>query len=125
MLNEPDAAAGRNAPSGNPSAGSPANDLVVVELVAAEAGIDKARILGRARSRDVAEARQIAMYLLAVAEARSFAVIGRRFGRCRQTVAYACGKSEDLREEPAFDMRISALEDRLADVASGVEAADA
>ncbi len=125
MLNDPLAAAGRNAPSGKPTAGSLKADLAVVELVAAEAGIDKARILGRARSRDVAEARQIAMYLLAVAEARSFAVIGKLFGRCRQTVAYACVKIEDLREGPAFDRRISALEDRLADAASGAEAADA
>jgi Bacterial dnaA protein helix-turn-helix len=70
----------------------------------------------RQRSRglaDAALARQAAMYLANVAGGVSFKDVGRGFGRNRSTVAYACGRIEDLRDDPRLDLSLSLLEGAL------------
>jgi len=62
---------------------------------------------------DTARARQLAMYLSHVVLGRSLTEIGDAFGRDRTTVAHACAVIEDLRDDPAFDAEVSALERHL------------
>ena len=60
--------------------------------------------------RPIAEARQVAMYLAHVSCGLSFTDIGALFERDRTTVAHACKKTEDRREDPDFDRAIELLE---------------
>jgi hypothetical protein len=64
-------------------------------------------------SHEVAFARQVAMYLTHVAAGMSLARVALAFRRDRSTVAHACHKVEDLREEPGFDAWIDQLEDAM------------
>jgi chromosomal replication initiation ATPase DnaA len=70
---------------------------------------------GGARS---AAARQVAMYLAHVAFEMSLARVAQAFRRDRSTVAHACHLVEDLRDDSAFDVQISQLEDLLRDAPS-------
>lgn len=58
----------------------------------------------------VALARQSAMYLAHVSCRLSFTDIGAVFGRDRSTVAYACRRIEQRRDDPVFDHAIGMLE---------------
>jgi chromosomal replication initiation ATPase DnaA len=58
----------------------------------------------------VALARHVAMYLAHVAFGLTFTEVGEVFARDRTTVAYACGRVEDLRDDPAFDRSLELLE---------------
>lgn len=58
-------------------------------------------------------ARQIAMYLAHVSFEMSLAKVADAFGRDRSTVAHACHRIEDLREEPRFDSWLDGLEEAL------------
>lgn len=60
--------------------------------------------------REIAFARQIAMYLAHVGFGMSLTEVGRNFGRDRTTVRHACALVEDVRELPRFELAISALE---------------
>ncbi|MCS6760322.1 MAG: hypothetical protein MO852_16385 [Candidatus Devosia euplotis] len=74
-----------------------------------------ARLLTR-RSRcrvGTARARQLAMYLSHVVLGRSLTEIGDAFGRDRATGSHAYAVIEDMREDPAFDAEVCALEHRL------------
>ncbi len=51
----------------------------------------------------VALARQVAMYLTHIACGLSYSDTARLFSRDRTTVAYACAKIEDRRDDPQFD----------------------
>ena len=62
---------------------------------------------GRAR---IAFARQIAMYLSHVACGQSLTDVGRIFARDRTTVAHACARIEDLRDDRRFDRVLDLLE---------------
>ena len=62
---------------------------------------------GRAR---VAMARQVAMYLAHVGYGLTLTEVGEMFGRDRTTVAHACRRIEDKREERAFDRAMDLLE---------------
>ena len=55
-------------------------------------------------------ARQSAMYLAHVAFGLSLTEVGRAFGRDRTTAAYACGRVEQLRDDPALDAILQGLE---------------
>lgn len=55
-------------------------------------------------------ARQIAMYLAHTAFEMSIARVAVAFGRDRSTVAYACHRIEDRRDDPGFDAAMEALE---------------
>ena len=63
----------------------------------------------RGRSR-VAFARQVAMYLAHVVWGLSLTEVGQVFARDRTTVAYACCRVEDLRDDAAFDRSLELLE---------------
>ncbi len=62
---------------------------------------------GRAQ---IAFARQTAMYLAHVACELSLSEVGRLFGRDRTTVAHACHRVEDCRDDPLFDRTLELLE---------------
>jgi chromosomal replication initiation ATPase DnaA len=59
---------------------------------------------------NVAFARQVAMYLAHVACGLSLTEVGQVFSRDRTTVAHACERVEDLRDDPAFDRSVELLE---------------
>jgi len=58
-------------------------------------------------------ARQMAMYLTHVAFEMSLARVAQAFCRDRSTVAYACHKIEDMRDDAAFDQCLDDLETSL------------
>ena len=55
-------------------------------------------------------ARQVAMYLAHVAWGLTLTEVGQLFDRDRTTVAHACGRVEDLRDDAAFDRSLELLE---------------
>ena len=55
-------------------------------------------------------ARQVAMYLAHVACGLTLTEVGHLFARDRTTVAHACGRVEERREEPPFDRALELLE---------------
>ena len=59
---------------------------------------------------NAALARQVAMYLAHVACGLSLTEVGHVFNRDRTTVAHACGRVEDLRDDLAFDRSLELLE---------------
>lgn len=59
--------------------------------------------------RDIAEARQVAMYLAHVCCRMSLTEVGIMFGRDRTTVAHACLKVECRRDDPNFDRALDVL----------------
>lgn len=86
----------------------------VIALVAREKRVPIRLIIHKSRCRPpTARARQLAMYLSHVVLGRSLTEIGGAFGRDRTTVSYACAVIEDMRDDPAFDEEVSALERRL------------
>lgn len=58
----------------------------------------------------IAFARQIAMYLSHVACGQSLTDVGRIFARDRTTVAHACARIEDMRDDRRFDRVLDLLE---------------
>ncbi len=62
------------------------------------------------RTAEAAFARQIAMYLAHVAFEMSLARVAAAFRRDRSTVAHACHRVEDKRDEAWFDAWLEALE---------------
>lgn len=90
----------------------------LVGLVAAERKVPTLLMLHPSRcGAEVAEARQLAMYLMHVILRRSYGEIGRFFGRDRTTVAHACAHIEDLRDSPGFEAEVQRLEAVLATAA--------
>ena len=63
-------------------------------------------------------ARQVAMYLAHVVLGLTLTEVGQVFARDRTTVAYACGRVEDLRDDLAFDRSLELLEGVLRALAS-------
>lgn len=87
----------------------------LLRFVAAARNVPTAQLLLPSRGEaDVAQARQLAMYLMHVVLGRVYLDVGRFFGRDRTTVSYACALIEDLRDDPQFDAEVSRLERRLA-----------
>jgi chromosomal replication initiation ATPase DnaA len=82
-------------------------DRVVASVFAVDTTLLKLPTRGR---RPVAEARQVAMYLAHVSCSQSLTSVGRIFERDRTTVAHACKRVEDRREDPQFDAAIDLLE---------------
>lgn len=64
--------------------------------------------------RKIAFARQLAMYLTHVGFGVTLTEVGLCFERDRTTVRHACALVEDRRDQPAFDLSVSALELGLA-----------
>ena len=71
------------------------------------------------RTAPVAQARQIAMYLMHVSFGFSLSAVGRHFGRDRTTAAHACRQIEDRRDDAAFDVLIDRLEFALRTLPGG------
>jgi chromosomal replication initiation ATPase DnaA len=83
-------------------------------LVSAALGIGLAELRAEQRGRAaVAFARQTAMYLAHVHFGLSLSEVGRSFGRDRTTVAHACARVEDSRDDPKFERVLACLEAAL------------
>lgn len=83
----------------------------VTSLVALATGVPAREIAAPTRARPrAARARQIAMYLAHVGYAWPMARVALAFGRDRTTASHACHRIEDLRDDAAFDERLTALE---------------
>lgn len=84
---------------------------LAMAIVAAMAGLNVDALVDLRRSTaPVATARQTAMYLAHVGLGLPQADVAQAFGRDRSTVAYACRRIEDLRDDPAFDQRVAQME---------------
>lgn len=83
----------------------------IVAHVARDFSVEDRLMLAHGRGvRDVARARQVAMYLAHVSYGLDFAAIGRAFHRDRTTVSHACQVVEECRDDAWFDRRVTALE---------------
>ncbi|MGE7470682.1 helix-turn-helix domain-containing protein [Bosea sp. NPDC003192] len=71
--------------------------------------------------RRIAFARQLAMYLTHVGFGLTLTEVGACFERDRTTVRHACAQVEDRREQPAFDLAVSALETGVMQLACGLQ----
>jgi chromosomal replication initiation ATPase DnaA len=80
-------------------------------LVATAFGVKAADLRSRRRgAAEVAFARQVAMYLAHVMLGANLAEVGRHFGRDRTTVAHACARVEDRRDDPVVERVLACLE---------------
>jgi hypothetical protein len=83
----------------------------VIGLVAGVHAVPPMLMLHGSRcTAEVATARQVAMYLMHIVLRRSMSAVGRYFGRDRTTVAYACARIEDRRDDRCFDEALARLE---------------
>lgn len=95
----------------------------VARLVAREFRVPTAAMLAGGRGgHGAARARQAAMYLSHVVFGIPTREIGDFFGRDRTTVAHACGRIEDLRDDARFDACLEQLGARAAARRAGREA---
>ena len=84
---------------------------IVVWLVAMVFRISPEQFYASSRCvRRIAFARQTAMYIVHIWLGLSLTEIGRRFGRDRTTVAYACNLVEDRRDNPTVDNLLDVME---------------
>jgi len=98
----------------------------VIALVSRQKNVPIRLLTHRSRCRQqTAKARQLAMYLSHVILGRSLAEVGEAFGRDRTTVSHACAAIEDLRDNPAVEAEIAALERAIEDELAKQEAAHA
>ncbi len=86
----------------------------VLAMVSRHCGVPKRLLLHRSRCRSpIARARQLAMYLMNTSLGRTMTDIGVFFRRDRTTVAYACGRVEDWRDDQTFDEEVAMLETEI------------
>ena len=81
-------------------------DFAISNVFAIEAG---ALWRGTRGVRNIASARQVAMYLAHVSCGMSLTEVGAMFGRDRTTVAHGCLKVEYRRDDPMFDRAMDLL----------------
>ncbi|MGA9658857.1 MAG: helix-turn-helix domain-containing protein [Asticcacaulis sp.] len=85
--------------------------LFIMDLVALATGVPASQIVCSTRNNArAARARQIAMYLAYITYSWSLVRIGAAFERDRTTAGHACHLIEDLRDDPAFDVKLEGLE---------------
>lgn len=102
---------------GRSHAGDDRAVAAVVAIVARHRGVPLARLLHHSRCEaGVAEARMLAMYLVHVVLSRPYSEVGDAFGRDRTTVAHACARIEDRRDNARFDREVAALETQIEDL---------
>jgi chromosomal replication initiation ATPase DnaA len=83
-------------------------------LVGSSLGVSLGEMRDAKRGRATAAfARQTAMYLAHVQLGLSLSQVGRSFGRDRTTVAHACARVEDSRDDPHFDRVVTCLESAI------------
>jgi chromosomal replication initiator protein len=87
----------------------------VIRCVSNQFHIEEEQLLGRGRSRDVALARQVVMYLLRTETSASLPTIGDLLGgRDHTTVMYGCEKIEDLLEtDDSLRKQVSLVRENL------------
>ena len=94
------------------------NAYLAASLVGYALEIKAEKILSPDRgTRELARARQVAMYLTHVGLGISLARVATAFERDRSTVAHACHRIEEMRDEREFDLWIDTLEQSLSTVA--------
>lgn len=100
----------------DPLTGPPRRTRQLIELAVTRVfGVHPEAIAGTSRGKaQVAQARQVAMYLAHVACSYNLTQVGEIFARDRTTVAHACMIIEDRRDEPQFDRVIGLLEQSVA-----------
>ncbi len=81
-------------------------DFAISNVFGIEAG---ALWQGTRGVRDIAAARQVAMYLAHVCCGMTLTEVGAMFGRDRTTVAHGCLKVETRRDDPSFDRALDLL----------------
>lgn len=87
---------------------------ILARAVADHHGVTFQELFHHSRSRaPIATTRQIAMYLLHVLVGRTLTEVGEFFRRDRTTVAHACARIEDMRDDDKFEIEISTLEDKI------------
>lgn len=82
----------------------------VSSLVGLAFDVPATEMFAERSSNAATRARQIAMYLVHIAFAWSTERVGAAFRRAPSTVAHACRRVEQLRDDPALDDQLSALE---------------
>jgi len=87
----------------------------IATVICEEFGLKMEDLMGKKRSKNIAEPRQIAMYLCRNLTDTSLPKIGTFFGgRDHSTVIHACEKVEKLRkDENSFDAMIKRLEEKV------------
>lgn len=86
----------------------------LARMVAEAHGVTPEELFHHSRSRaPIATTRQIAMYLMHVLLGRSLTDVGEFYKRDRTTVSYACARIEDMREDAAFDVELTQMEDHI------------
>src|SRR6056297_2945379 len=94
------------------------NAALAVSLVAYALEIKAEDILMPDRGpREMVRARQVSMYLTHVGLGMSLSRVAIAFERDRSTVAHACHRIEEFRDDPGFDAWLEALEEGLATIA--------
>lgn len=84
---------------------------LIEDTVAQVFGVHAPKLQGITRGKaEVAQARQVAMYLTHTVFGLFLSDTGRIFERDRTTVAHACSVIEDMRDDPVFDRVIELLE---------------
>jgi hypothetical protein len=84
---------------------------LAVRLSAGHFELSQAALTATSRgSRRVSRARHVAIYLAHVTLGLPLVLVASQFKRDRSSAAYACRLVEDLRERPAFDAALAALE---------------
>lgn len=100
-------------------------EMSVVQLIGSHARVSVRMMLHPSRCKsDIADARQLAMYLLHVTAGRNMVQIGAFFGRDRTTVSHACGRVEDRRDSVEFDQFVTRLEGAVDLIATNFNAPD-
>ncbi|MBB3769774.1 hypothetical protein FHS55_000360 [Angulomicrobium tetraedrale] len=84
---------------------------LAADLAAADTDQPADAVLGRAGGRSIAAVRALAMYLAHVALGLSLRRVAMGFARHPSTVAHACQRVEERREQAVWDQRIAHLED--------------
>ena len=86
----------------------------LLDMVGLVYEVDHSQLASRTRGRkNIAFARQVAMYLAHTAGGLSLSDVGRLFGRDRTTVAHGCALVEDARDDMTFDRSLSHLESAI------------
>jgi hypothetical protein len=84
---------------------------ILEQTVAPAFAVAHAELWARRRGKPAAAfARQVAMYLAHVECGLTLTEVGRLFARDRTTVAHACSRIEDRRDEAPFDRSLALLE---------------
>lgn len=84
----------------------------VIEATALLIDVTRDQLLHISRSKaDICLARQCAMYVMHTSFSTTYCEVAKYFGRDRTTVSHACRLVEDMRDDDAFDLKLSRIEE--------------